>query len=123
KGSAAGPYDQWPLQRGFNRYYGFLEGMTDQYYPLLVYDNHPVLPPKGPEEGYHVTEDLVDKSMEFIRDHKSIYPDQPFFLYLAFGATHVPFQVPKEFIDKYKGRFDAGWDVVRETIRNGTNTP
>jgi len=113
-GSAAGPYDQWPLQRGFNRYYGFLDGMTDQYYPLLVYDNHPVLPPKGPEEGYHVTEDLVDKSMEFIRDHKSIYPDQPFFLYLAFGATHVPFQVPKEFIDKYKGRFDAGWDDVRE---------
>ena len=112
--SAAGPYHQWPLQRGFNRYYGFLDGMADQYYPLLVYDNHPILPPKGPEEGYHVTEDLVDKSMEFIRDHVSIYSDQPFFLYLAFGATHVPFQVPKEFVDKYKGRFDAGWDVIRE---------
>ncbi|UCG70151.1 MAG: arylsulfatase [Thermoplasmata archaeon] len=113
-GSAAGPFDQWPLQRGFNRYYGFLDGMTDQYYPQLVYDNHPILPPKGPEEGYHLTEDLVDKSIEFIRNHISIYPTQPFFLYLSFGATHAPFHVPKEYVDKYKGRFDAGWDVVRE---------
>jgi arylsulfatase len=113
-GSAAGPFDHWPIQRGFNRYYGFLAGMTDQYYPQLVYDNHPILPPKEPEEGYHLTEDLVDKSIEFIRDHISIYPTQPFFLYLATGATHAPFHVPKEYVDKYKGRFDAGWDVVRE---------
>jgi arylsulfatase len=113
-GSSAGPFDQWPLQRGFNRYYGFLDGMTDQYYPQLVYDNHRILPPKGPEDGYHLTEDLVDKSIEFIREHKSVYPAQPFFLYLAFGATHAPFHVPKDFVDKYQGRFDAGWDDIRE---------
>jgi len=77
-GSAAGPFDHWPLQRGFNRYYGFLRGMTDQYYPELICDNHGILPPKEPEEGYHLTEDLVDKSIEFIRDHISIYPTQPF---------------------------------------------
>ena len=114
QGTAAGPFDHWPLQRGFNRYYGFLDGETDQFYPKLYYDNHPIIPPKGPEDGYHVTEDIIDKSIEFIRDHKSIYPAQPFFLYAAFGATHAPHQAPKEFIDKYKGRFDAGWDVIRE---------
>jgi arylsulfatase len=113
-GSSAGPFDQWPLQRGFNRYYGFLDGMTDQYYPQLVYDNHRILPPKGPEDGYHLTEDLVDKSIEFIREHKSVYPAQPFFLYLSFGATHAPFHVPKDFVDKYQGRFAAGWDDIRE---------
>ena len=112
--SAAGPFDHWPLQRGFNRYYGFMDGETDQFYPQLTCDNHPIDPPKGPEDGYHVTEDLVDKSIEFIRDHKSVYPEQPFFLYLAFGATHAPHQAPKEFVDKYKGRFDAGWDIIRE---------
>ncbi|MHA2196974.1 MAG: arylsulfatase [Promethearchaeota archaeon] len=112
--SAAGPFDNWPLQRGFNRYYGFMQGETDQFYPELTYDNHPIDPPKSPEEGYHLNEDLIDKSIDFIRDHESIYPKQPFFLYLAFGATHTPHQAPKEFIDKYKGRFDAGWDVIRE---------
>jgi len=112
--SAAGPFDQWPLQRGFDRFYGFLEGEADQFYPELTYDNHPVDPPYGPEEGYHVTEDLVERSMEFIRDLKSIRPDRPYFLYLAFGATHAPHQAPREFIEKYRGKFDAGWDVVRE---------
>jgi arylsulfatase len=112
--SAAGPFDNWPLQRGFNRYYGFMQGETDQFYPQLTYDNHPVDPPKSPEEGYHLNEDLIDKSIEFIRDHKSVYPKKPFFLYLAFGATHMPHQAPKEFVDKYKGRFDAGWDIIRE---------
>ncbi|MBW2086405.1 MAG: arylsulfatase, partial [Deltaproteobacteria bacterium] len=112
--STAGPFDQWPIQRGFDRYYGFLEGETDQFYPQLTYDNHYVDPPYGPEEGYHVTEDLVDRSMEFIRDLKSVRPDRPFFLYLAFGATHSPHQAPREFIEKYRGRFDAGWDIIRE---------
>ena len=112
--SAAGPFENWPLQRGFNRYYGFLQGETDQFYPSLTYDNHPIDPPKSPEEGYHLNEDLLDKSIDFIRNHKSIYPKQPFFLYLAFGATHTPHQAPKEFIDKYKGLFDAGWDAIRE---------
>jgi arylsulfatase A-like enzyme len=112
--SAAGPFDHWPLQRGFDRFYGFLQGETDQFYPELYYDNHPVDPPFGPEKGYHLTEDLVDKSISFIRDSKSIRPDRPFFLYLAFGATHAPHQAPPEFIRKYRGRFDAGWDVLRE---------
>ncbi len=112
--STAGPLDQWPLQRGFDRFYGFLQGETDQFYPELTYDNHHIDPPYGPEDGYHLSEDLVDKSIAFIRDLKSVRPDRPFFLYLAFGATHSPHQAPPEFIEKYRGRFDAGWDVVRE---------
>ena len=112
--SVAGPFDHWPLQRGFNRFYGFMQGETDQFYPELTYDNHPIDPPYGPEEGYHVTEDLVNKSIQFIRDQKSIRPDQPFFLYLATGATHAPHQAPKEYIEKYRGKFDDGWDIVRE---------
>lgn len=112
--SAAGPFDNWPLQRGFDRFYGFLQGETDQFYPELVYDNHPVDPPFRPEQGYHLTEDLVNKSISFIRDSKSVRPDRPFFLYLPFGATHSPHQAPPEFIEKYRGRFDAGWDVIRK---------
>ena len=112
--STAGPFDQWPIQRGFDRFYGFLDGETDQFYPSLTYDNHPVDPPSGPEEGYHLTEDLVDHSIEFIRDLKSLRPDRPYLLYLAFGATHAPHQAPAEFINKYRGRFDTGWDVIRE---------
>jgi arylsulfatase A-like enzyme len=112
--STAGPFDNWPLQRGFDRFYGFLQGETDQFHPELTYDNHPIDPPRRPEEGYHLTEDLVDKSMDFIRDLKSVRPDRPFFLYLAFGATHSPHQSPKAFIEKYRGRFDDGWDVIRE---------
>jgi len=112
--STAGPFDNWPLQRGFDRFYGFLQGETDQFHPELTYDNHPVEPPCGPDEGYHLSEDIVDQSMAFIRDSTSIRPDRPFFLYLAFGATHSPHQAPREFIEKYRGRFDEGWDVVRE---------
>lgn len=112
--STAGPFDNWPLQRGFDRFYGFMQGETDQFYPELTYDNHHIDPPYGPKDGYHVSADLVDKGMDFIRDTKSIRPDKPFFLYLPFGATHAPHQAPPEFIDKYKGRFDEGWDKVRE---------
>jgi arylsulfatase len=112
--SPAGPFDHWPLQRGFDRFYGFMQGETDQFYPELTCDNHPINPPYGPEEGYHISEDLVDQSMALIRDQKSIWPDRPFFLYLAFGATHAPHQAPNEFIEKYYGRFDAGWDATRE---------
>ena len=112
--SAAGPFDHWPLQRGFDRFYGFMQGETDQFYPELTYDNHPVDPPYGPEDGYHLSEDLVDRSMGFIRDSISVRPDRPFFLYLAFGATHAPHQAPSEYIEKYRGRFDEGWDVIRE---------
>lgn len=111
--SAAGPFDQWPLQRGFDRYYGFLDGETDQFHPELVYDNHWVDPPAGPDEGYHLTEDLVDRAVGFLHDSLSIRPDRPFFMYFALGATHAPHQAPARFLDKYRGRFDEGWDVMR----------
>jgi arylsulfatase len=112
--SAAGPHDQWPLQRGFDRFYGFLQGETDQFYPELTYDNHHIEPPRSPAEGYHLSEDLIDQATGFIRDLKSVRPDRPYLLYLGFGATHSPHQAPKAFVEKYRGRFDAGWDVVRE---------
>jgi arylsulfatase len=112
--SAAGPYDQWPCQRGFDRFYGFLEGETDQFHPDLVYDNHRIDPPATVAEGYHLSEDLVDRSIGFIHDSVSVRPDRPFFLYLAFGATHAPHQAPAAFVTKYRGRFDQGWDAVRE---------
>jgi arylsulfatase A-like enzyme len=112
--SAAGPYDQWPCQRGFDRYYGFLDGETDQFHPELVYDNHSVDPPNTPENGYHLSEDLVDHALGFVHDTKSIRPDRPFFMYFAFGATHAPHQAPAAYIEKYRGAFDEGWDVTRE---------
>ncbi len=114
--SAAGPYDRWPLGRGFERYYGFLGGDTHQYYPDLVYDNHQVEPPKSPEEGYHLTADLADKAIQFIADAKQVAPDKPFYLHFCPGATHAPHHVPKEWADKYKGTFDDGWDAYREKV-------
>ncbi|MFF7656076.1 arylsulfatase [Streptomyces sp. NPDC007983] len=111
----SGPYTQWPLSRGFERYYGFLEAETDSFHPELFYDNHAVDPPKTPEEGYHLSEDLVDRSIEFVRDQTSVTPEKPFFLYLAFGAAHAPHQAPQEYLDKYRGRFDHGWDAERAT--------
>jgi arylsulfatase A-like enzyme len=112
--SAAGPYERWPLGRGFERFYGFLGGETHQYYPELVYDNHQVEPPKTPEEGYHLTEDLVDKAISFVADTKQVAPDKPFFMYFCPGAMHAPHHVRKEWSDKYKGVFDEGWDVYRQ---------
>ncbi len=112
--TAAGPYDRWPLGRGFERYYGFLGGDTSQWYPDLVYDNHQVEPPKTPEQGYHLTEDLVDRAVEFISDSKQIDPNKPFYLHLCFGAMHAPHHVGKEWADRYKGAFDDGWDAYRE---------
>ena len=112
--SAAGPYDRWPLGRGFERFYGFLGGETHQYYPELVYDNHQVEPPKTPEEGYHVTEDLVDKAISFVADAKQVAPNKPFFMYFCTGAMHAPHHVRKEWSDKYAGQFDDGWEAYRE---------
>jgi arylsulfatase A-like enzyme len=112
--TAAGPYDRWPLARGFERFYGFLGGDTSQWYPDLVYDNHQVEPPATPEEGYHLSADLVDRSMQFIADSKQIDPDKPFYLHLCFGATHAPHHAPKEWADTYAGKFDDGWDAYRE---------
>lgn len=114
--SAAGSYERWPLGRGFERFYGFLGGETHQYYPELVYDNHQVEPPKTPEEGYHLTEDLTDKAIQFIADSKQVAPDKPFFLYFATGAMHAPHHVRKEWSDKYKGMFDDGWEAYREKV-------
>src|SRR5438105_360008 len=114
--TAAGPYDRWPLGRGFERYYGFLGGDTSQWYPDLVYDNHQVEPPRTPEEGYHLSEDLVDKAMEFISDVKQVDPAKPFYMYLGFGATHAPHHVPKQWADRYAGVFDEGWDAYREKV-------
>jgi arylsulfatase len=112
--SAAGPYDQWPCQRGFDRFYGFLDGETDQFHPELVYDNHQVEPPETAADGYHLSEDLVDRAIGFLHDTKSIRPDRPFFMYVAFGATHAPHQAPRAYVEKYRGRFDQGWDAVRD---------
>ena len=92
--SPAGPYDRWPLGRGFERFYGFMGGDTHQYYPDLVYDNHQVEPPRTPEQGYHLTEDLVDHAIEFIADAKQVAPDKPFFMYFCTGAMHAPHHVP-----------------------------
>ncbi|MEE3015256.1 MAG: arylsulfatase, partial [Actinomycetota bacterium] len=113
--SSAGPFDQWPLGRGFDRFYGFLEGETDQFHPDLVRDNHSVQPPGKPEDGYHLSEDLVDNLLRMIADSKGVRPDRPFFAYLPFGATHAPHQAPPDYLKKYRGLFDEGWDVIRES--------
>jgi len=107
----AGPFDRWPLGRGFEHFYGFLGGETDQYYPDLVEDNHYI---DRNLRGKHFTTAMNDRAMEYIRDQQAVNPDKPFFLYWASGATHAPHQVPKEWVDKYKGKFDQGWDKVRE---------
>ena len=112
--SPVGPFDNWPTQRGFDRFYGFLGGEDDQYAPELWYDQHHVPPPA--RDNYHLSEDLVDRAQEFLSDHLTSTPDRPFFLYLAFGACHAPHQAPRAFIDKYRGRFDEGWDAEREKV-------
>ena len=114
--SAAGPYDRWPLGRGFERFYGFLGGDTHQYYPELVADNHQVEPPATPEQGYHLTPDLVVKAKAMIADAKQVAPTKPFFMYFCTGAMHAPHHVPKDWADRYKGQFDDGWDAYRETV-------
>ena len=113
--SPAGPYERWPLGRGFERFYGFLGGDTNQWYPDLVYDNHQIEPPASPEQGYHLTEDLADKAMAFISDAKQVAPGKPFFMNFSTGATHAPHHVPREWADRYRGQFDDGWDAYRET--------
>lgn len=109
--SQAGPFDQWPLQRGFDRYYGFLEGETSQWHPELVLDNHHIEAPD--HEGYHLSEDIVDQSIGFIRAQRAITPEKPFFLYMCLGAQHAPHHAPKAFIDRYESVFEKGWDATR----------
>lgn len=112
--SAAGPFTQWPTGRGFDRFYGFLGGEVDQWSPTLWYDQHYVEPPS--QRDYHVSEDLVDHSREFLEDHLAATPETPFFLYLAFGACHAPHQAPRRYREKYVGAFDDGWDVERSRV-------
>ncbi|WP_194397357.1 arylsulfatase [Microbacterium atlanticum] len=115
----AGPYDNWPTGNGFEYFYGFLAGEASQYEPNLVRNTTSVLPPKSPEEGYHLSEDIADDAIAWLRDHKALSPDKPFFMYWATGAIHGPHHVHKEWADKYKGVFDDGWDVYREEALAG----
>jgi len=114
--TTAGPFHRWPLGRGFERYYGFLGGDTDQWFPDLTYDNHPVPAPATPEEGYHLNVDLADKAIQFIKDAHVNAPDKPFFLYYATGAGHAPHHVEPDWIAKYRGKFDEGWDAYRRIV-------
>ncbi len=112
----ASPRDAWPLGRGFERFYGFLGGQTSQYDPHLVIDNSPVYPPNTSGPNYHLSEDLADAAIRQVRELRAGDLDKPFFLYLAFGASHAPHHAPKEWIDRYRGRFDTGWDEYRNVV-------
>src|SRR5215217_9133660 len=106
--SPMGPFNQWPLGSGFEYFYGFIGGETNQYYPAIYEGTTPLEPPTTPEEGYHFTEDLADRAITWIGQQKSLMPDKPFFMYFAPGATHAPHHAPQEWSAKYTGRFDKG---------------
>ena len=113
--SPMGPFENWPSGGGgFEHFYGFIGGETNQYAPAIYDGTVPVEPDRTPEEGYHFTEDMTDKAIDWVRQQKALMPDKPFFVYYAPGATHAPHHVPIEWSDKYKGQFDAGWDALRE---------
>jgi arylsulfatase A-like enzyme len=113
--SPLGPFDSWPSGGGgFEYFYGFIGGETNQYYPAIYEGTTPVEPDKTPEQGYHFTEDMTDKAIRWIRQQKALMGDKPFFVYFAPGATHAPHHVPEEWSAKYKGKFDQGWDALRE---------
>ena len=115
--SPLGPFDAWPSAGGgFEHFYGFIGGETNQYYPAIYDGTTPVEPPKTPEQGYHFGEDMTDRAVAWVRQQQALVPDKPFFMYYAPGATHAPHHVPKAFSDRYKGRFDQGWDRLREEI-------
>jgi arylsulfatase A-like enzyme len=112
--SAVGPFDHWPHPGGgFEYFYGFIGGETNQWYPAIYENTSPVEPWGTPEEGYHFMADMTDKAIDWTNQQKSLAPDKPFFTYFAPGATHAPHHVPEEWADKYRGRFDTGWDAVR----------
>ncbi len=120
--------DRWPLGRGFERFYGFFPGETHQFVPALIHDNHRVDPPGSYEDGYHLTADLVDHAIEYVEDLRNVDLDKPWLLYLATGACHSPHQSPAGWVDRYRGRFDDGWDACRERVigrqkANGTVPP
>jgi arylsulfatase len=114
----SGPYERWPTAPmfGFDHFYGFMGGDNDQWYPKLFRDNTPVDAPSTPEKGYHLSEDLAREAIQYISNNESVEPDKPWLLYLAFGACHAPHHVSKEWADKYKGKFDMGWDKYREQV-------
>jgi arylsulfatase A-like enzyme len=115
--SPLGPFDSWPSGGGgFEHFYGFLGGETNQYYPAIYEGTTAVEPDKTPEQGYHFTEDMTDRAIKWIRQQKTLMGEKPFFIYFAPGATHAPHQVPEEWSAKYKGKFDQGWDRLREEI-------
>lgn len=110
--NAAGPYGQWPLGRGFDRWYGFQGAFTDQWHPELYQDNQPIDTPPRPR--YHLTEDLVDRAIAYVDNHRAAAPERPYFLYLALGACHWPHHVPPELVAQYQGRYAEGWEALRE---------
>ncbi len=112
--SPVGPFDRWPTGSGFEYFYGFVAGETNQWYPAIHEGTKVVEPPKTPEEGYHFMEDMTDRAIAWVRQQRLLAGDKPFFMYFAPGATHAPHHVPKEWADKYKGKFDRGWDKLRE---------
>ncbi len=112
--SPVGPFDRWPTGSGFEYFYGFVAGETNQWYPSIHEGTKIVEPPKTPEEGYHFMEDMTDRAIAWVRQQRLLAGDKPFFMYFAPGATHAPHHVPKEWADKYKGKFDQGWDKLRE---------
>ena len=113
---SGGPRSEWPLQQGFDRFYGFLGGETNQWYPDLTEDNHFIDQPYLPEDGYHLSKDLVDQGMQMIRDQKASNPSKPWFMWLCPGANHAPHHAPKEYADRYKGKFDDGYDAYRKWV-------
>ena len=107
---------EWPLQKGFDRFYGFIGGETNQWYPDLVEDNKFIDQPYSPEEGYHLSKDLTDQAIRMLRDQNSSNPSKPWFMWFCPGANHAPHHAPQEYIDKYKGVFDDGYEAYREWV-------
>ncbi len=117
--SVSGPFDRWPTGDGFEKFWGFVAGETNQWEPTLFEGTEPVEPRATADEGYHITEEQVDQAIAWVNAQQSMTPDKPFFMYMSYGATHAPHHAPKEWIEKYRGRFDAGWDAIREeTLAN-----
>ncbi len=114
--TAVGPFENWPTNMGFEYFYGFLAGEASHYEPNLVRNTTCVMPPRTPEQGYHLSEDLADDAIGWLRRHRALQPDKPFYMYWASGAIHGPHHVFKEWADKYKGKFDDGWDAYRERV-------
>src|SRR5204863_1579444 len=108
-----GPYDQWPTARGFDRYYGFLNGETNQWTPNLIRDTNHIEPPRSPQDGYHLDADLADNAIAYVRELRLSHPDRPFLLWYASAAPHAPHQAPAEWIERFRGQFDDGWDAWR----------